>query len=156
MTADAFDLERFVRAQEDVYAGVLSELRAGCKTGHWIWFIFPQLLGLGRSQTSRFYAITSLEEASAYLAHPVLGPRLLECADVILAVRAGVAAEDIFGDLDARKVQSSMTLFGRAAPDEPRFAAMLERFYDGTPDAATDAALWGEPGQHGAPLTVVD
>lgn len=143
MTVDAFDLERFVRAQDDVYAGALAELRSGHKTGHWIWFIFPQLLGLGRSPTSRFYAISSPGEARAYLAHPVLGPRLLACVDAVLAVRAGVAAEDIFGELDARKVQSSMTLFGRAAPDEPRYAAMLERFYDGAPDAATDATFRG-------------
>lgn len=145
MTDDRFDLERFVRAQDDVYAGVLAELRAGRKTGHWIWFIFPQMAGLGRSPTSRFYAITSLEEARAYLAHPVLGPRLLACVDEVLASPAGVSAVDIFGELDARKVQSSMTLFWRANPGEPRFAAMLERFYDGEPDAATDASLRGDP-----------
>ncbi|MGK2852277.1 MAG: DUF1810 domain-containing protein [Candidatus Limnocylindrales bacterium] len=144
MTDDPFALERFARAQDEVYAGVLDELRAGRKSGHWIWFIFPQLLGLGRSPTSRFYAIVSLEEARAYLAHPVLGPRLLACVDAVLALPAAVGAVDIFGELDARKVQSSMTLFWRAAPDEPRFLAMLERFYDGA-DAATDATLRGEP-----------
>lgn len=137
---DPFDLERFVRAQDDVYAGVLDELRVGRKAGHWIWFIFPQLLGLGRSPTSHFYAITSLEEARAYLAHPVLGPRLLACVGAVLAARESVSAEDIFGELDARKVQSSMTLFRRASPDEPRFDAMLHRFYDGVPDAATMGA----------------
>lgn len=91
-------------------------------------------MGLGRSPTSRFYAISSLEEARAYLEHPVLGPRLLACVDTVLAAGEGVSAVDIFGELDARKVQSSMTLFGRAAPDEPRFARMLERFYGGAPE----------------------
>lgn len=145
MTSAPYDLERFVRAQDDVYAEVLAELRACRKTGHWIWFIFPQLVGLGRSPTSRFYAIASLQEAGAYLAHPVLGPRLLACVDSILTAAAGVSAVDIFGELDARKVQSSMTLFARAAPEEPRFGATLQRFYDGEPDAATDASLQGEP-----------
>ena len=147
MTADPFDLERFVRAQADAYDGALGELRRGRKVGHWIWFIFPQLLGLGRSPKSRFYAIASLKEARAYLAHPVLGPRLLACVDAILAMPAGVGAEDIFGDLDARKVHSSMTLFGRAAPDEPRLAAMLQRFYGGAPDAVTETTLRAEPGE---------
>lgn len=143
MTDDPFDLGRFVRAQDEVYAGVLDELRTGRKSGHWIWFIFPQLLGLGRSPTSRFYAISAIEEARAYLAHPVLGPRLLECVDVVLALPAGIGAVDIFGELDARKVQSSMTLFARAAPEEQRFAATLQRFYDGEPDVATDVTLAG-------------
>lgn len=143
MNDDSFDLERFVRAQDEVFTGVLDELRAGRKTGHWIWFIFPQLLGLGRSPTSRFYAISGIEEARAYVAHPILGPRLRECVDTVLATTAGVSAEDIFGELDARKVQSSMTLFARAAPGEPRFVAMLERFYGGEPDPATDTTLGG-------------
>lgn len=146
MTDDPFGLERFARAQDEVYAGVLDELRVGRKSGHWIWFIFPQLLGLGRSPTSRFFAISGMEEARAYLAHPVLGPRLLACVDLILAVPAGVSAEDIFGELDARKVQSSMTLYARAAPEESRFTAMLQRFYDGEPGAATEATL-GDQGQ---------
>lgn len=141
MTGDPFDLERFVTAQAGVHDGVLAELRAGRKTGHWIWFVFPQLAGLGRSQTSRFYAIASLEEAGAYLAHPVLGPRLLACVDAVLGLPAAVGAVDIFGELDARKVHSSMTLFGRAAPDEPRFSAMLRRCYGGVTDEATDALL---------------
>lgn len=143
MTDDPFGLERFARAQDEVYAGVLDELRVGRKSGHWIWFIFPQLLGLGRSPTSRFYAIGGLAEAQGYLAHPILGPRLLACVDAVLATAPGVAAEDIFGELDARKVQSSMTLFARAAPDEERFGSMLERFYGGEPDASTDATLEG-------------
>lgn len=148
MNDDPFDLERFVRAQDEVFTGVLDELRAGRKSGHWIWFIFPQLLGLSRSPTSRFYAIGGLEEARAYLAHPVLGPRLRECVDAVIATTVGVSADDIFGELDARKVQSSMTLFARAAAAEPRFASVLERFYDGESDALTDATLGG-PGRGG-------
>ena len=136
----SFDLERFVEAQEGVYEGVLRELRAGRKTGHWIWFIFPQLAGLGRSETSRFYGIASLDESRAYLDHPVLGPRLRECISVVLAT-SGATADQIFGSLDAMKVRSSMTLFHRAAPDEPLFVEVLERFYGGVADAATDSML---------------
>jgi len=135
-----FDLERFVAAQQGVYEGALRELRAGRKTGHWIWFIFPQLVGLGRSELSRFYGIESVEEARAYLDHPVLGPRLRECVGAVLAT-AGETAEGIFGSLDAMKVRSSMTLFHRVAPDEPSFKQMLERFYGGVADEATDALL---------------
>jgi len=134
------DLERFVAAQQGLYEGALRELRAGRKTGHWIWFIFPQLAGLGRSEMSRFYGIASLEEARAYMDHPVLGLRLRECVGAVLAT-SGVTAEQIFGALDAMKVRSSMTLFHRAAPDEPLFAEMLERFYGGVADEATDALL---------------
>ena len=123
-----------------MYEGVLRELRAGRKTGHWIWFIFPQLAGLGRSETSRFYGIASLDEARAYLDHPVLGPRLRECVDAVLAT-SGATADQIFGSLDAMKVRSSMTLFHRAAPDEPLFVEVLERFYGGVADAATDSML---------------
>ena len=141
MTPDPFDLERFVAAQHGVYERVLGELRAGRKSGHWIWFIFPQLAGLGRSETSRFYAIASVEEAWTYLTHPVLGPRLLACVDAVLATPSGASATDIFGSLDALKVQSSMTLFHRAGSDEPRFREILERFYRGRADAATDALL---------------
>ncbi len=135
-----FDLERFVEAQEGVYEGVLRELRAGRKTGHWIWFIFPQLAGLGRSETSRFYGIASLDEARAYLDHPVLGPRLRECVGAVLAT-SGATPDQIFGSLDAMKVRSSMTLFHLAAPDEPSFGEVLERFYGGVTDAATDSML---------------
>ena len=134
------DLDRFVRAQEGVYEGVLDELRRGRKVGHWIWFIFPQLAGLGRSEMSRFYGIGSVDEARAYLEHPVLGPRLRECAGAVLAT-SGRTAEQILGSLDAMKVRSSMTLFHRAAPDEPLFAEVLERFYAGVTDDATDASL---------------
>ena len=134
------DLKRFVSAQDGVFAGVVDELRRGRKTGHWIWFIFPQVAGLGTSPTSQHYAIASLEEARAYLAHPVLGARLRECAGIVLATD-GRTATEIFGALDAMKVRSSMTLFHRAAPDEPVFSQVLDRFYDGIPDQATDARL---------------
>ena len=135
-----FDLERFIAAQEGVYAGALGELRQGRKTGHWIWFVFPQLVGLGRSDMSRRYGIVSLAEARAYLEHPVLGARLRECASAVLATQ-GATADQIFGPLDAMKVRSSMTLFHRAAPDERLFAEMLERFYEDVPDESTDALL---------------
>jgi uncharacterized protein (DUF1810 family) len=135
-----FDLERFVAAQDGVYEGALRELRAGRKTGHWIWFIFPQLVGLGRSEMSRFYGLESVDEARAYLDHPILGPRLRECVGAVLAT-SGSSAEQIFGSLDAMKVRSSMTLFHRAAPDEASFAEVLQRFYGGATDDATDARM---------------
>ena len=127
-----------------MYDGVIRELRRGSKTGHWIWFIFPQVAGLGSSPMSQRFAIASLDEARAYLAHPVLGSRLRECAGIVLAT-PGRTAEQIFGPLDAMKVRSCMTLFHRAAPDEPVFAKVLDRFYGGVPDPATDARL-GRPG----------
>lgn len=137
---DTFDLERFVEAQAGAYDGALAELRAGRKTGHWIWFVFPQVAGLGRSELSRYYAIASLAEAQAYLAHPVLGPRLRECAAALLAT-SGRSAEEMLGSIDAVKLRSSMTLFHRAAPDEAIFRAVLDRFYGGQADEATDAIL---------------
>ena len=140
MSAAPYDLERFVAAQRHVYAEVVDELRRGRKTGHWIWFIFPQIAGLGSSPTSRHFAIASLDEARAYVAHPILGPRLLECAELLLAVEGRSAAE-ILGSLDAMKVRSSMTLFHRAAPDEPAFKAVLTRYYDDGGDPATDTIL---------------
>jgi uncharacterized protein (DUF1810 family) len=140
MDADGFDLGRFAAAQEGTYAGILEELRAGRKGGHWIWFIFPQIAGLGSSWVSRQYSIESLEEARAYLADPVLGTRLRECASVVLATNDR-SADEIFGSLDAMKVRSCMTLFHRAAPDEPLFQQVLDRFYDGLPDGLTDARL---------------
>ena len=139
----ALDLERFVAAHEGVYEGALRELRAGRKTGHWIWFIFPQLVGLGRSELSRFYGIESLAEARAYLDHPVLGPRLRECVGAVLAP-SRLTADQIFGSLDATKVRSSMTLFHRAAPDESLFRQMLDRFYGAVADEQTDSLLQGE------------
>jgi uncharacterized protein (DUF1810 family) len=135
-----YDLERFVEAQRGVYADVLRELRGGRKTGHWIWFVFPQVAGLGRSETARYYAIGSLDEARAYLAHPVLGPRLRESAGTILAV-SGRTAEQILGPIDAMKLRSSMTLFLRADPAEPVISRVIERYFGGIPDAATDALL---------------
>jgi uncharacterized protein (DUF1810 family) len=133
----SYDLDRFVTAQKGVYEGALEELRRGRKTGHWIWFIFPQLAGLGRSETSRFFGISSVDEARAYLAHPVLGPRLHECTNALLATTSSTA-EEIFGSLDAMKVRSSMTLFHRAAPGDPVFLQMLDRFYAGKLDEATE------------------
>ncbi len=138
--AVASDLDRFLAAQESVYDGVLDELRRGRKTGHWIWFIFPQIVGLGRSETSRYYAISSLEEARDYVAHSVLGARLRECASLVLSSDAPTAVE-IFGSTDAQKLRSSMTLFHRAAPDEPVFVGVLDRYYGGIADEATDALL---------------
>jgi uncharacterized protein (DUF1810 family) len=140
VTAPSHELERFVAAQETAYAGVLDELRRGHKTGHWIWFIFPQLAGLGRSEVSRLYAIASLDEARAYVTHPILGARLIECAGAVLAVRERTAVE-VFGLRDAMKVRSSMTLFHRAVSAEPAFRQVLEQFYDGIADEATDALL---------------
>jgi len=131
-----FDLERFVQAQDPVYPAVLAELGAGRKRTHWMWFVFPQLAGLGRSSTAQRYAIASLAEARAYLAHPVLGPRLRACAQ--LALRHGDRAPDaIFPYPDDLKFHSSMTLFAVADPDEPAFAACLDRFFAGVRDAAT-------------------
>lgn len=135
-----FDLERFVTAQEGLYHEVVKELRRGRKTGHWIWFVFPQVAGLGFSETSRRYSIASLDEAEAYLAHRVLGTRLRECTGLLLAVE-GRTADQILGPLDAMKVRSSMTLFHRAAPQDPLFIAVLDRFYGGQLDAATERLL---------------
>lgn len=130
------DLERFVEAQRPVYDAVLRELRAGRKRGHWMWFIFPQIAGLGRSAMSERFALSSLDEAVAYLAHPVLGPRLRECAAIVLATE-GRSIREIFGDPDDRKLRSSMTLFARAAPGEPLFADCLRRYFGGEPDRST-------------------
>jgi uncharacterized protein (DUF1810 family) len=136
----AFDLSRFVSAQAGVYELALGELRRGRKTSHWMWFVFPQIAGLGFSEMSRRYAITSLDEARAYLDHPVLGPRLLECARVVAAT-PGATAEDIFGGIDAVKLRSCMTLFLRARPAEPVFQQVLDRYFDGLADPATDERL---------------
>jgi uncharacterized protein (DUF1810 family) len=136
----AIDLDRFRIAQAHVYDGILAELRRGQKTGHWIWYIFPQVAGLGRSPISEQYAIRSLEEAQAYAADAVLGARLRECAATLLEA-TGRTAQEILGETDAMKVRSSMTLFRRAAPDEPVFAAVLDRFYGGLPDTLTDERL---------------
>lgn len=139
---DPFDLERFVQAQDagGTYQRALGELTEGSKQSHWMWFVFPQIAGLGQSPTSRRYAITSLAEAKAYLGHPVLGPRLLECAWAV-AAHTGLSAVQIFGGIDSRKLQSSMTLFLRAAPAEPVFQKVLDLYFDGAPDPATDRLL---------------
>ena len=142
----AADLERFVQAQTGVYDEIVAELRRGRKTGHWIWFVFPQLAGLGRSPTSMHYAIASLDEARAYLAHRVLGPRLRACAQLVLDADA-TSATAIFGELDSMKLRSSMTLFHRAAPDEPLFRAVLARYFDGIADPATDDLLARAPSE---------
>ncbi len=136
----AADLDRFIVAQEPVYEGALEELRRGRKTSHWMWFIFPQVAGLGSSAMSRRFAIASLDEARAFLAHPVLGPRLRECAAAVLAV-TGWTADEIFGSVDAKKLRSSMTLFHRAVPEESLFGQVLDRYFDGVADGATDSLL---------------
>ncbi|MCG2593966.1 DUF1810 domain-containing protein [Ramlibacter sp. XY19] len=138
--SDPFGLERFVRAQEPVYAAVRAELAAGRKRSHWMWFVFPQLRGLGVSSTAQHYGITSLEEARAYLAHPVLGPRLRECVALMLAVEKR-SAHDILGSPDDLKFRSCLTLFAQAAPEEHAFAEALEKYYEGVPDERTLAAL---------------
>lgn len=137
-----YDLERFVLAQNtgDTYPRALDELRGGRKESHWMWFVFPQIAGLGQSPTSRKYAISSLQEAQAYLAHPVLGTRLRECAGTV-ADLPGRDAVQVFGGIDARKLQSSMTLFLRANPEEPVFRQVLDHYFEGRPDPATDRLL---------------
>jgi uncharacterized protein (DUF1810 family) len=134
--ADRFDLDRFVRAQEPVIKQVRAELRAGRKATHWMWFVFPQLAGLGFSHYAQLYAISSLEEAEAYLAHEVLGPRLVECAGLVNAVE-GRSAHDIFGSPDDMKFRSSMTLFSLAGPGEPAFGRALQKFFGGGKDGRT-------------------
>jgi uncharacterized protein (DUF1810 family) len=139
---DQFGLERFVDAQDRgrTYQRAVEELRRGRKGTHWMWFVFPQVAGLGQSAMSLHYAISSLGEARAYLAHPVLGPRLAECAGIV-AAHQGNNAVAIFGSIDAQKLRSSMTLFMRAAPEELIFRQVLERYFDGSPDKATDELL---------------
>lgn len=128
--------EQFVAAQDPVYAQVLAELRAGRKQTHWMWFIFPQLRALGRSATALRYGIANLAEARAYLMHPVLGARLVECAEIVSGI-AGRTAHEIFGSPDDIKLRSSMTLFAHAAGDAAPFRRVLERYYDGMEDAVT-------------------
>jgi uncharacterized protein (DUF1810 family) len=132
----AENLERFVDAQAPVWADVLAELREGRKRSHWMWFVFPQLAGLGRSAMAEHYALHSAAEAAAYLGHPVLGPRLRQATRLVLGY-AGQTAEAILGPIDAMKFRSSMTLFARARPDEPVFQAALDAFWRGAADPAT-------------------
>jgi uncharacterized protein (DUF1810 family) len=131
-----YNLQRFVDAQAPVYDKVLDELRAGRKRSHWMWFIFPQVAGLGRSDMAQRYAISSTDEAAAYLAHPVLGPRLRESAQLVADID-DTPIEQIFGSPDDRKFQSSMTLFADVAPDEAVFQANLDKYFDGRADPAT-------------------
>ena len=133
---DPYDLERFVTAQDSVIDRVRAELQRGRKASHWMWFVFPQLAGLGSSPTARAYALSGLDEARAYLAHPVLGPRLRECTELVAAVQ-GRTASEIFGYPDDLKLRSSITLFARAAPDTAVFAEVLDRYFDGDPDPRT-------------------
>lgn len=133
---DPYDLARFIAAQEPVYAQVTAELAAGRKRSHWMWFVFPQLQGLGASAMAQRYAIRSLEEATAYLAHPILGRRLRECAGLVNAVD-GRSAREIFGRPDDLKFHSAMTLFAKAAPQEPLFALALQKYFAGAADPLT-------------------
>jgi uncharacterized protein (DUF1810 family) len=138
MTSDPDNLERFVAVQDagGMYASAVTELRAGQKVGHWMWFVFPQIAGLGTSPMSKRYAISSVDEARRYLAHPVLGPRLEECAGILVDLGPR-SAREIFGPIDAMKLRSSMTLFACAAPENPLFNEVLQRYFDGNPDDAT-------------------
>jgi uncharacterized protein (DUF1810 family) len=138
--AGDYDLERFVAAQDGVFEQVVRELRQGRKGSHWMWFIFPQIAGLGQSAMAQRYAIGSLEEAKAYLRHPVLGPRLNECTRLVNAID-GRTIEEIFGYPDDLKFRSSMSLFARAADDEPVFAEALEKYFGGAPDPLTTERL---------------
>jgi uncharacterized protein (DUF1810 family) len=142
--SDPFSLRRFLDAQDagGTYETALAELRAGRKASHWMWFVFPQIAGLGRSSMAKMYAISSLAEARAYLQDPILGSRLLEATRVV-AERTGSTAEEIFGAIDATKLRSSMTLFARAAPTEPLFQSVLDRYFNGIPDEETDRRLPG-------------
>ncbi len=139
---DPYDLRRFVDAQAPVYPSVRAELEAGRKTSHWMWFVFPQVRGLGSSATSRHFALSSLEEARAYLAHPVLGPRLAECTRLVNAVE-GRTARQIFGTPDDMKFRSCMTLFAQASRHAEAFEAALRKYYGGEPDERTLALLEG-------------
>jgi uncharacterized protein (DUF1810 family) len=137
-------LERFIQAQETgrAYERALAELKARQKTGHWMWFVFPQIAALGRTETSERYAIANLEEAKSYLDHPVLGPRLIDATRTLCATGAK-AADEVLGPLDAMKLRSSMTLFMRARPEQQLFSEVLSRYFDGKPDEMTDHLLSG-------------
>jgi uncharacterized protein (DUF1810 family) len=139
---EQYQLERFVVAQDagQTYERAVAELRQGRKTSHWMWFVFPQIAGLGQSPTSMMYAISSLAEARAYLAHPVLGPRLAECAEIVCGA-PNRSAEQIFGSIDALKLRSSATLFALADPATQVFQRVLDQYFDGVPDPATEALI---------------
>lgn len=150
----AADLDRFVAAQEGSHDRALAELRDGRKRSHWMWYVFPQIRGLGSSPTSRRYAIAGREEAAAYLAHPVLGPRLTACAEALLAVE-GKTALEILGSPDDMKLRSCATLFAQVAPAGSVFERLLRKYFDGVPDAATLRPL-GPSTAAGATLFIVD
>ncbi len=137
---DPYDLSRFVSAQAGVYDTALAELRGGLKRSHWMWFIFPQIQGLGHSSTAEYYSIKSIEEARSYLNHPVLGPRLVECAEALLAIN-GRTASEIFGSPDDLKLRSSMTLFAAVAEPPSVFARVLDKYYGGEKDMRTLSLL---------------
>jgi uncharacterized protein (DUF1810 family) len=141
-TPDPFDLARFVAAQDagGSYQQAVAELRNGRKVSHWMWYVFPQIAGLGQSATSKLYALSSVAEASAYLAHPVLGPRLRECAEILTGL-CGRTAEQVFSGIDAMKLRSCMTLFRHAAPTEPLFREVLEQYFTGTADPVTERLI---------------
>jgi uncharacterized protein (DUF1810 family) len=139
--ADPFQLDRFVAAQDDgVYDHAVEELRRGLKSGHWMWFVFPQIAGLGHSSYAQLYGISSLDEARAYLHHPVLGPRLRECAQLLLAID-GKTATDVFGHTDAMKLRSSMTLFAAASADDDTYQHVLDKYFGGAADRLTTDRL---------------
>ena len=138
------DLDRFLRAQKRDYAQALAELRQGRKTTHWIWYVLPQLRGLGRSDMAQAYGLAGRAEAAGYFAHPVLGPRLVECVNAMLA-HTDRSAESILGAVDALKFRSCLTLFHAVAPEEPAFSAALQAFYGGQPDEATLRLLGPAP-----------
>ncbi len=141
-SAQPDDLARFVEAQDrgNTYDRAIAELRDGNKMSHWMWFVFPQIAGLGRSPTARLYAVRSLDEARDYVEHPVLGPRLLDCARVVAELDEATATS-VFGEIDAQKLRSSMTLFAQAAPHKPVFSRVLEKYFGGSPDQHTESLL---------------
>jgi uncharacterized protein (DUF1810 family) len=142
MAPDPHQLQRFVDAQAAVWGSVTDELASGRKTSHWMWFVFPQLAVLGRSATAKFYGIRSVDEAKAYLAHPLLGPRLIHCVRLLLDLRDRSALQ-VFGAVDAMKLRSCLTLFAAVAPHEPALRDCLERFFDEGPDSLTLQQLPG-------------
>lgn len=142
--SDPYDLDRFVAAQRGIYETALAELRRGQKQSHWMWYIFPQFAGLGQSATSKHYAIKSLAEAQAYLRHPVLGPRLVECAEALLKL-PGRSAGEVLGSIDAMKLKSCATLFSRASPSTPVFEALLKTYFQGERDRETLRLLGHTP-----------
>jgi uncharacterized protein (DUF1810 family) len=134
---DQYDLQRFVDAQATTYADAIEELRRGDKRSHWMWFVFPQVAGLGQSPTARRYGISGLDEARAYLGHPVLGPRLVEAATALLELESSDAEAVLNSDIDAKKLRSSMTLFNEASEDQAVFGQVLQQYFRGEPDPRT-------------------